>query len=89
MAEVARGDTPENVSAEVEEMGSATDFDKEGPRKRVEKMSDNKRKSLKGELYYAFTPELVRERTRCSHACYRFNTAGAVTRRRLVELWRE
>lgn len=52
-------------------------------------MSENKARSLRGELYYAFTPELVAERRRCSHACSRFNNAGEITRRRQVELWNE
>lgn len=43
----------------------------------------------KGQLYYAFTPSLNAARDRCRHACNRFNNAGEVSRRRLVELWRE
>lgn len=52
-------------------------------------LSDNKAKMLRGELYYAFEPQLSAERKRCHHACNRFNQAGEVNRRRLVELWRE
>jgi len=52
-------------------------------------MSENKQAMLRGELYYAFTPELIKERTVCKHAVHRFNTAGEVTRRRRVELWRD
>ncbi|OCK89122.1 uncharacterized protein K441DRAFT_296364 [Cenococcum geophilum 1.58] len=52
-------------------------------------LSDNKQKMLRGELYYAFTPELVAARARCKHACARYNNAGEVSRRRLTELWRE
>lgn len=52
-------------------------------------ISEDKQKMLKGELYHAFTPELVAERSRCRHACSRFNAAGEVSRRRHVELWRE
>jgi hypothetical protein len=52
-------------------------------------LSENKQKMLRGELYHSFTPELVGERRRCAQACYRFNNAGDVSRRRLVELWRE
>ena len=48
-----------------------------------------KEKSLRGDLYWAFTPDLIAERERCSHACHRFNTAGEVPRRRLVELWKD
>jgi hypothetical protein len=43
----------------------------------------------KGELYYAFTPDLVASRRRCELACERFNNAGDVSRRKRVELWRE
>lgn len=49
----------------------------------------NEARMLRGELYYAFTPRLVAARRRCHHACARFNNAGEVDRRRLVELWRE
>lgn len=57
----------------------------------VEEMatSENKARALRGELYYAFTPELVQARRRASQACSRYNNAGEVTRRRQVELWRE
>ncbi|KAL2221543.1 acetyltransferase, CysE/LacA/LpxA/NodL family [Thermoascus aurantiacus ATCC 26904] len=48
-----------------------------------------KEKMLRGELYHAFTPELVAARTRTRNACYRYNNAGDVSRRRRVELWRE
>jgi hypothetical protein len=50
---------------------------------------ENAARMLRGELYYAFTPRLVAARHRCSYACTRFNNAGEVDRRRLVELWRE
>lgn len=50
---------------------------------------ENKGKMLRGELYYAFTPKLTAERQRCQHACKRYNNAGEVSRRKLVELWRE
>ncbi|KAF2791232.1 maltose O-acetyltransferas-like protein, partial [Melanomma pulvis-pyrius CBS 109.77] len=52
-------------------------------------LSENKQKMLRGELYHAFTPELVAARARCKHACARYNNAGDVTRRRLTELWRD
>lgn len=44
---------------------------------------------LKGELYYAFTPELTAMRDRCHQACHRFNVAGDAPREKLIELWRE
>lgn len=50
---------------------------------------ENEAAMAKGELYYAFTPRLTTERMRCHHACHRFNIAGEVDRRRLVELWKE
>lgn len=52
-------------------------------------LSDNKQRMLRGELYHAFTPELVAERARCKHACARYNNAGDVSRRKLTELLRE
>ncbi|KAI9764505.1 MAG: hypothetical protein M1835_007559 [Candelina submexicana] len=48
-----------------------------------------KEKMLSGELYFAFVPELVAARRRAFHACNRYNNAGEVSRRRLVELWRD
>ncbi|KFY44120.1 hypothetical protein V495_03622 [Pseudogymnoascus sp. VKM F-4514 (FW-929)] len=50
---------------------------------------ENLTKMLRGELYYAFTPRLTVSRMRCHHACDRFNGAGEVDRRKLVELWRD
>jgi hypothetical protein len=52
-------------------------------------LSENKQRMARGELYYAFTPELVAERARCKHACARYSNAGEVSRRRLTELFRE
>ncbi|EEH49138.2 uncharacterized protein PADG_05217 [Paracoccidioides brasiliensis Pb18] len=46
-------------------------------------------KMLRGELYHAFTPDLVAARARCKWACKRFNDSGEVSRRRQIELWRE
>lgn len=46
-------------------------------------------KMLRGELFRAFTPDLVAARARCKYACNRFNKTDEVPRRRLVELWRE
>jgi hypothetical protein len=50
---------------------------------------ENKARMLRGDLYYAFSPQLHAERNRCHQACKRFNAAGDVSRRQLVELWRE
>ncbi|CAK4020276.1 probable acetyltransferase, family [Lecanosticta acicola] len=52
-------------------------------------MSENKARALRGELYYAFTPELVNARRRCGQACERYNNAGEITRRRQVQMWRD
>jgi hypothetical protein len=52
-------------------------------------LSQNKQRMARGELYHAFTPELVAERARCKHACARYNNAGEVPRRKLTELFRE
>lgn len=56
------------------------------------KMSEltEREKMMRGELFRAFTPDLVAARARCKYACNRFNnTTDEVPRRRLVELWRE
>jgi len=52
-------------------------------------ISENKARSLRGELYHAFTPELVAERRRCARACTAYNKAEGITRRQQVDLWRE
>ncbi|KAK6390280.1 hypothetical protein LTR65_005655 [Meristemomyces frigidus] len=52
-------------------------------------MSENKARSLRGELYYAFTPELLNQRRRCSQAVARYNNSGEISRRKRVELWRD
>ncbi|EAQ92083.1 predicted protein [Chaetomium globosum CBS 148.51] len=52
---------------------------------------ENRRRMLAGELYYAFTSDLIADRLRCKVACNAFNTqdgAGA-PRRKLVELWKD
>ncbi|KAJ9631031.1 hypothetical protein H2203_001559 [Taxawa tesnikishii (nom. ined.)] len=51
-------------------------------------MSENKQRSLRGELHHAFTPELLAERRRCARARAAYNNAGEITRRKQVELWR-
>lgn len=51
--------------------------------------AENRRRMARGELYWAFTPELATLRQRCNHARQRYNNAGEVPRRRLVELWRD
>lgn len=48
-----------------------------------------KEKMLRGELFHAFTPDLVAARLKARYACERFNNAGEISKRRQVELWRE
>ncbi|KAJ5091703.1 Maltose/galactoside acetyltransferase [Penicillium alfredii] len=43
---------------------------------------------LRGELYMPWDEDLQANRTRCKQACDEFNAAGAASRRRKVELWR-
>lgn len=50
---------------------------------------DNLAKMQRGELYYAFSPQLVAARRRCGHAVGRLNTAGELTRRQIAEHWKE
>lgn len=54
-----------------------------------QQMSENKERQLQGKLYYAFTPENIAARRRCTEAVNRFNNRGDVSRRKRVELWRE
>ncbi|KAF3392464.1 Ubiquitin carboxyl-terminal hydrolase 34 [Penicillium rolfsii] len=46
-------------------------------------------KMLRGELFVSFTPDLIAARNRCKYAYTRYNNAGEVPRRRLVELWKD
>ncbi|KAJ3562320.1 hypothetical protein NPX13_g8608 [Xylaria arbuscula] len=50
---------------------------------------ENKRRMANGELYFAFTPDLIADRKKCRQAYERFNTAGDVPRRTLVELFQK
>ncbi|KAF1847547.1 maltose O-acetyltransferas-like protein [Cucurbitaria berberidis CBS 394.84] len=52
-------------------------------------LSENKQRMARGELYHAFTPELIAERARCRHASARYNNAGEVPRRQLTALFRD
>jgi hypothetical protein len=51
--------------------------------------AENAKLMRNGELYFAFTPDLMKQRRRARDACTKFNEAGEVSRRRLVELWRK
>ncbi|KAI9679609.1 MAG: hypothetical protein M1829_001571 [Trizodia sp. TS-e1964] len=48
-----------------------------------------KEKALRGDLYYAFTPELMAERAQCADACRIYNEAVGISRRRRIELWNQ
>ncbi|KAI1137576.1 hypothetical protein F5Y05DRAFT_387640 [Hypoxylon sp. FL0543] len=48
---------------------------------------ENRRRMGNGELYFAFVPDLTADRRRCARTCERYNTAGEVDRRKLVELF--
>ncbi|OLN94019.1 putative acetyltransferase [Colletotrichum chlorophyti] len=50
---------------------------------------ENRRRMRNGELYWAFTPDLIADRKRCKAACDRLNNAGDVSRRTLVGMWKE
>ena len=54
-------------------------------------LSENKQRMLAGELYHAFTPELVAERARCRAALRTYNAAAGTDapRRELVRQWQE
>ena len=52
--------------------------------------AEEKAKMLRGELYKAFIPGLIKERARCKIACDRYNAAAnVVSRRQKVKLLRE
>lgn len=51
-------------------------------------LEENNRFMREGQLYYAFTPDLIADRKRCRLACEVYNRAGDVPRRRLVELFK-
>lgn len=50
---------------------------------------ENLARMKRGELYYAFSPELVAARKRCGRAVGRLNSAGELTRREVAEFWKE
>ncbi|KAL7812385.1 trimeric LpxA-like protein [Trichoderma aethiopicum] len=52
-------------------------------------LAENRLRMARGELYYAFTPDLIQDRKCCARACRRLNTAEEPTRRELVEMWKE
>lgn len=42
-----------------------------------------------GNLYYAFTPELIGERARCTQAAKMYNESEGLSRREQIELYKE
>ncbi|KAI1115982.1 hypothetical protein F5Y14DRAFT_97445 [Nemania sp. NC0429] len=48
---------------------------------------ENRRRMRNGQLYFAFTPDLVADRKRCRQAFEQFNSSGDVGRRAMVELF--
>lgn len=52
-------------------------------------LAENRKRMLRGDLYYAFTPDLGQDRKDCVRASRKLNTAVEPTRRELVEIWRE
>lgn len=50
---------------------------------------ENLARMERGELYYAFSPELVAARKRCGRIVGQLNRAGELTRRELAVYWKE
>ncbi|KAI0122204.1 trimeric LpxA-like protein [Daldinia grandis] len=50
---------------------------------------ENLARMERGDLYYAFTPQLITERQRCTRILGRLNSAGELTRREIAEYWKE
>ncbi|KKY24360.1 hypothetical protein UCRPC4_g02470 [Phaeomoniella chlamydospora] len=50
---------------------------------------ENRAKMARGDLYYAFTPNLTADRMKCQEACRRFNNAGDVSLRRQFEMLKD
>ena len=50
---------------------------------------EEKGKMLRGEMYTASNPGLLRDRQVCRAKVQRYNTAGDISRRKRVEMWRE
>ncbi|KAL4782345.1 trimeric LpxA-like protein [Aspergillus varians] len=49
---------------------------------------DNLARMERGELYYAFTPELVAARKRCARFVGQLNNSGELSRREIAALWK-
>ena len=52
-------------------------------------LAENRQRMERGELYYAFAPDLIADRRRCKAAVDKYNAAGEISRREEVRLWKE
>ncbi|CAN8097393.1 unnamed protein product [Discula destructiva] len=50
---------------------------------------ENRLKMEAGELYYAFTPDLINDRRRCKQACKTYNGSDSLSRREQIELYKD
>ncbi|KAJ3537115.1 hypothetical protein NM208_g6451 [Fusarium decemcellulare] len=50
---------------------------------------ENLARMERGEMYYAFTPQLIAVRKRCERAVNKFNKGEELTRRQIAEHWKE
>lgn len=50
---------------------------------------ENLERMQRGELYYAFSPDLVAARKRCARIVSRLNNAGELSRREIAQFWKE
>ncbi|PYH88374.1 trimeric LpxA-like protein [Aspergillus ellipticus CBS 707.79] len=50
---------------------------------------ENLARMRRGDLYYAFSPELVAARKRCARVVSRLNNSGELTRREIAQFWAE
>jgi hypothetical protein len=50
---------------------------------------ENLERMKAGEMYYAFTPDLMADRRRCKHALTRYNKAQDISRREELEMLNE
>lgn len=51
--------------------------------------NENRRKMQAGDLYYAFTPDLMADRRRCKQALKLYNDSDGLSRRHQIELYKE
>lgn len=51
--------------------------------------AENRKKMEAGELYYAFTPDLIKQRQMCKQASKLYNESDGLSRREQIELYQE